>query len=349
MAKRNVALVAGALGITGRNLVRYLDTLEQWDVVALSRRSPDFATRATFLSLDLLYQQACKTALRAVRGITHVFFCAYSPGVDEFASVEINLRLLTNLVESLELHALARLVLVEGAKWNGAHLGPYRTPAKEADPRHLPPNFYCDQEDYVRARATEDGWTWAAVRPSGICGFSSGNPMNLSTALAVYCVISKELGLPLRFPGKPGAFRAVCEMTDATHLARALVWSATDERCTNEAFNITNGDYIRWQNIWPAIAACFDMTAEAVQTISLSTYMADKADLWQRIVAKYDLRPYRLEEIAAWPFLDAILGIEYDIMSDTVKARESGFADVVDTTKMFSRIFAEFRSDRIIP
>ena len=37
------------------------------------------------------------------------------------------------------------------------------------------------------------------------------------------------------------------------------------------------------------------------------------------------------------------------IISDTVKAREFGFADVVDTTRMFTRIFAEFRRDRIIP
>jgi nucleoside-diphosphate-sugar epimerase len=349
MAKQNVALVAGALGITGRNLVRHLDSLEEWDVVAISRRPLDFPTRAKFLSVDLVDREACEGALRAVRGISHVFFCAYSAGDDEFASVETNLRLLVNLVESLDSDTLERLVLVEGAKWYGAHLGPYRTPAKEDDPRHLPPNFYYDQEDYVRERATRGGWTWAAVRPSGICGFASGNPMNLSTALAVYCVLSKELGLPLRFPGKPGAFRAVCEMTDASHLARALLWAATDERCANEAFNITNGDYIRWQNVWPAIAACFDMPADGVQTIPLSVFMSDKADLWQRIVVKHDLRPYRLDEIAAWPFLEAILSIEYDIMSDTVKAREFGFADVVDTTKMFTRIFAEFRRDRIIP
>jgi len=77
--------------------------------------------------------------------------------------------------------------------------------------------------------------------------------------------------------------------------------------------------------------------------------MSDKADLWQRLVVKHDLMPYRLDEIAAWPFLEAILNIEYDIMSDKVKAREFGFADVVDTTRMFTRIFAEFRRDRIIP
>jgi len=37
-AKQNVALVAGALGITGRKLVRHLDSLERWDVVDLRQR-----------------------------------------------------------------------------------------------------------------------------------------------------------------------------------------------------------------------------------------------------------------------------------------------------------------------
>jgi hypothetical protein len=31
--------------------------------------------------------------------------------------------------------------------------------------------------------------------------------MNLAMAIAVYVTISKHLGIPLRFPGKPGAYR----------------------------------------------------------------------------------------------------------------------------------------------
>jgi hypothetical protein len=38
---------------------------------------------------------------------------------------------------------------VHGAKWYGMHIGPYRTPAREGDPRHMPPNFYYDQQDLV--------------------------------------------------------------------------------------------------------------------------------------------------------------------------------------------------------
>ena len=91
-------------------------------------------------------------------------------------------------------------------------------------------------------------------RPSVVCGFSLGNPMNLVMVIAVYASISKELGIPLRFPGKSGAYSSLLEMTDAGLLAKATVWAATDERCANQAFNITNGDLFRWNELWPKIA-----------------------------------------------------------------------------------------------
>ena len=38
---------------------------------------------------------------------------------------------------------------MQGSKWYGNHLGPYLTPARETDPRHMPPNFYYDQQDFL--------------------------------------------------------------------------------------------------------------------------------------------------------------------------------------------------------
>ena len=68
--------------------------------------------------------------------------------------------MLTNLVETVERSSkqLRKVVLVEGAKWYGAHLGPYKTPAREDDPRHMPPNFYYDQEDYLKAQSVGKSW-----------------------------------------------------------------------------------------------------------------------------------------------------------------------------------------------
>ncbi len=38
--------------------------------------------------------------------------------------------------------------------------------------------------------------------------------MSILPAIAVYAAISKELGLPLRFPGKPGAYGTIYQVTE---------------------------------------------------------------------------------------------------------------------------------------
>ena len=38
------------------------------------------------------------------------------------------------------------------------HLGPYPTPSREDDPRHLPPNFHYDQQDLLIVRAGFNAW-----------------------------------------------------------------------------------------------------------------------------------------------------------------------------------------------
>jgi hypothetical protein len=61
---------------------------------------------------------------------------------------------------------------MEGGKWYGFHLGPARTPAVEEDPRHMPPNFYYSQQDWLELAAARHGFTWSALRPEGVCGFA---------------------------------------------------------------------------------------------------------------------------------------------------------------------------------
>ena len=348
---RPTALVVGGLGVTGRNLVQHLTGSGRWTVFALSRRAPDFPTDATFIPVDLLDRPDCEAKLRGLTGVTHVFYAAYQERPTQAELAAANTAMLVNVVEVVEAAApaLRRVVLVQGGKVYGVHLGPYKTPAKESDARHMPPNFYYDQEDFLRGRQRGKGWAWAAVRPSGVCGFAVGNPMNISTVIAVYAAVCKELGLPLRFPGTPGAYRAVMEVTDAALLARAMEWAATDDRCRNEAFNVTNGDFIRWENVWPKFAAFFGMNYAPPQTISLSQTMADKGPLWDRMVEKYGLRPHKFDEIAAWPFGDGTFRLDYDVMSDMNKARRCGFHDVEDSEEMFLRLFAEFRNEKVVP
>jgi nucleoside-diphosphate-sugar epimerase len=345
------ALVAGALGVTGRTLINYLVTLGDWEVIGLSRRRPEFRTSAKFLAVDLLNRSEVEIALSGIGDLTHIFYAALQPGADFFAEVAPNLAMLTNTVETAEGSSgkLRKVVLIEGAKFYGAHLGPYKTPAKESDARHMPPNFYYNQEDYLKERSIGKEWSWAALRPSCICGFAVGNPMNMATVIAVYAALCQEMKLPFRFPGSNAAYHALMEMTDAELLAKAMVWAGESDRCDGQAFNITNGDFIRWENIWPRIAEFFEMEFAPPQHLPLAQFMSDKESLWKTMVKKYDLLDYSFQEAAAWPFGEAIFNLGYDVMSDTTKARHFGFHEFVDTEEMLLRLFAQFQKMRFIP
>ena len=44
----------------------------------------------------------------------------------------------------------------------------------------------------------------------------AGNADEFAPAIAVFAAISKELGLPLRFPGKPGAYASIYQVTESS-------------------------------------------------------------------------------------------------------------------------------------
>ena len=345
------ALVIGATGVVGRYLLKHLVESGGWDIVAVSRRQPDIPGNYAHIAADLTDPADCKAKLAPLEDLTHVFYAAYLEKQTPSEQVAVNLGMLVNLLDAIEPAAtgLEHINLVEGSKWYGSHLGPYKTPAKESDPRLAQTMFYYDQQDFLEARQKGRRWGWSAIRPHTICGFAVGNPMNMTTVIAVYAVICKELGLPLSHPGKPANYRTLYQATDSALIARAMVWMSTSPQGRNQAFNITNGDLFRWEQLWPKIARFFDMEIGPQKNISLQQFMADKAPVWDRIVKKYGLKPYAFEEIAAWKFGDFVFSAEWDVISDLGKARRAGWCEALDSEDMFLRLFAEFRRERIIP
>ncbi len=59
-------------------------------------------------------------------------------------------------------------------------------------------------------------------------------------------------------------------MTDAGYFGKATVWAATDPRSANQAFNITNGDLFRWEELWPKLAAWFQLETAPPLPMQLS-------------------------------------------------------------------------------
>jgi hypothetical protein len=108
--------------------------------------------------------------------------------------------------------ALEHVTFYQGGKAYGADLGPFKTPAREDDPR--------------------------------LSGFI------------------------------PGDLRGHSRQSDSR--------AGSTPAAANEIFNITNGDYFRWQHMWPRIAKEFRMDVVEPVPIPLSIYMADKGSLWAR-------------------------------------------------------------------
>ncbi len=351
MSNGNVALVAGAQGVIGRNLADHLAGLPGWRVIGLSRRGGQGDARVRHIAVDLLDRADVQLKLGALRDVTHVFYAAYQdrPGWAEL--VAPNLAMLVNVVEVVEAASasLRHVSLMQGYKVYGAHLGPFRTPARESDAPTFPPEFNVDQQAWLTRVQAGKAWTWSAIRPAVVGGTALGNPMNLALAIAIYATVSRELGLPLRFPGKPGAYDRLLEMTDAGLLARATVWAATDEACANEAFNINNGDLFRWSGLWPRIADYFDMPVGPGLPLPLATMMADKGDLWAGLQARHGLAPHRWADLSPWTFADFVFSWDYDMFADGTKARRHGFTEFVETEAMFFRLFDDLRRQRVIP
>jgi hypothetical protein len=147
------ALVAGALGVTGRTLINYLASLGHWEVIGLSRRSPEFRTTAKFIAVDLLNRSEVEARLSGIDEITHVFFAALQPGADFFAEVAPNLAMLTNTVETVARFSgtLRKVVLIEG----GQILRCAPRPVQNASKRdRFPP---CAAEFLLQSRGLSQG------------------------------------------------------------------------------------------------------------------------------------------------------------------------------------------------
>ena len=345
------ALVIGARGVIGGNLIRHLLREGDWDVVGVSRRGGTDEPRLRHLAVDLLDRDATSEALGGLGEVTHVFYAAYQERPTWAELVPPNLAMLVNTLDAVEPVAagLEHVSLMQGYKVYGAHLGPFSTPAKESDPPHMPPEFNVDQQQFLERRQAGSRWTWSALRPSVVAGVGLGNPMNLAMVIAVYASMSKELGIPLRFPGRLGAYTSLIEMTDADLLAKATVWAATSESGRNEAYNITNGDMFRWSSMWPRIAAFFDLDVAPPLEMALTEVMADKEPLWNAMIERHGLVATPYSDVSSWAFGDFVFAWDYDVISNSSKSRRAGFHEYVDTEAMFLRIFQDLRDRRLIP
>lgn len=346
--ENKVALVAGAGGIIGNAVAQEL-LRQGWRVRSLGRRPVDGLESVT---TDLTDEVASRSALLGAADTTHVFYASLNPDPDLATEAKRNAAMLGNLLDGLEAAKapLRRVVIYQGFKIYGIHLGAkVRTPARESDPIHMPPNLYLAQEAELRQRAADRSWDYVALRPDVIVGDVFGNPMNIALVVGVFAAISRELGVPLRFPGTDKAFGQLVQFTDSGLLARASLWAATSPDAAGEAFNVTNGDIFRWERMWDDVAAHLDLPTAPPIPLTLVRHMADKGPVWRRIAERHDLVEPDLGKLVGWGFGDFIFHTETDVISDVNKIHRAGFHERMDSSVSLLAALDSLRRQRILP
>lgn len=338
-----VALVAGSNGIIGKALTEEIGRTPGWTSLSLARSKSDIIA-------DLSDAASTKTALSRAREVTHLFYAAYGSGGGLAEEDTRNTAMLRNLLDGLAAIGapVERVVLYQGAKVYGVHLGPVSTPFYEDEnPRPMGPNFYFSQERDLRQRHADGGPEWSILRPDVVVGDAAGNAMNIATVIGTYAALSNADGAAFRFPGSRKTYDdCLAQVTDAHALARASLWAATADAAAGQAFNYVHAPF-RWRRVWEKVAAHFGLETGEPIPFSLASHMPALQPLWDRIAQ--DLVQTDFSKAVGWGFGDFVFGTETDVVSDMTKIRMAGFNEEVEPVDAIIRAIERQQAAGVIP
>lgn len=350
---RPKVLIAGVTGLVGFAAARRFARDADYDVVGVSRRRPAGLAHVEHISVDLTERNACAEVFGPMDDVTHLVYAALyeMPGLisgwRHTEQIETNHAMFSNLLDPLlDAAPVEHVSLLQGTKAYGAHVEPMVVPAREHQPRHDHENFYWRQEDELRARQDEAGFSFTIWRPQVIFGRALGANMNPIPALGTYAAVLRAQGRPLDYPG---GTPMLSEAVDADLLADAIHWGTTSPGARDQTFNITNGDVFSLRNAWPAIADAFGMDVGDDVPMATSAQMAELEPLWHEVHDRFDLTSPR--ELAAFVgqsfiYLDMLTAVGMTeplppALVSTIKLRTAGYGGCVDTEDMFRRLIGD--------
>lgn len=222
---------------------------------------------------------------------------------------------------------------------------PQAVPQEESGPRILNgPNFYYNQEDYLKAFAQKHQIGWNTTRPSHIAGAVPDAAMNLCYPLAVYATVQKYLNKPLEYPGGLEAWETNVSISSAHANEYLAEWAVLTEQTKNETFNSTDDCLFTWSKLWPKLAERFRIPWTGPHTSDEAPYATitfptdpprgygppgvvqfrftlvnwaktpEVQQAWAEIAEKHELREKELRDIdRVFGFADLALALTYSI------------------------------------
>ncbi|KAK3686428.1 hypothetical protein LTR37_019816 [Vermiconidia calcicola] len=372
------AFITGANGISGSAILEYLaqnTTAEDWNSIIVTSRSPFKTTvsdpRIKFIALD--FTQDAKALAEQMKDIcapvTHAYFCSYVHK-DDFAKLNAaNEALFENFLDSLEQVAksLQNVTLQTGGKYYNVHLQPVPSPAREEEPRRQGPieNFYFPQEDKLASAQKGKSWSWNVIRPEAIVGSTSKpNGMNEALTIAIYLLVCREFGTEAPMPTNQRYWEGTDDVSDSNLIADLTIYTSTNSKCANEAFNITNGDYFTWRYMWPRLADYFNAKASTEQKFtkplpkegdvqlenSFLEWSKDKREVWESLCDRQGIASAKQTfDFGTWAFQDWVFQRTWSATLSISKARRYGWKGYVDSYDSFVRTFDKFKQFGLIP
>jgi nucleoside-diphosphate-sugar epimerase len=357
-----VALVIGASGITGVNLIRHMHKDQKWTkiyAVTKTGNSTDLPTdsRVRNTPCDVYDLNQCQQQLGSLADVTNIFYVTWVKGDNEDSTFEINSRMFANILTiSNSFKNLQHILLQTGLNYYGVHIGKNRVPCREDDPRVASKLFYYEQEDLLADKGKNATWTWNVVRPHDIIGVAGKeNKMNLAQTLAVYATLCKERGEKFTFPGTVRSIDSRFDLTDVHILADFMLWLYTNrnsDQVKNRAFNCVNKDeqWFTWREMWYQIAAYFGLDAtSSPNSRKLENEAKNRKQEWTNITEKYNLEKTDLDDVTSFWFVDQELSREWDAFASMRRAREAGYTRERDYLESFLRCFDKLQKMKIIP
>jgi nucleoside-diphosphate-sugar epimerase len=361
MSRPTVA-VAGASGLIGAAVTEAFVEMG-WHVYALSRRRPEVmeSEHITHVPVDLMDSTSMAVAMSDLPEVTHVVYTAVFERADlvsgwtDSEQMLTNLSMLANVVGGLEQHGrLEHVTLMQGTKAYGVHLHAIPVPARERHPRDEHANFYWLQEDYLREFAARTGVAWTILRPVHVVGPAFGVAYSTPPVIGSFAAICRNTERPFGFPG--GSHQTPKQVVDVRLVARATTWAALDERAWGEHFNVTNGEVFTWRDIWPFLADCLDVPCQEIEPLSMADFLPAHWQDWADVTLKHRLRPHTIEEIvgkshmyADYTFGYGQPGIPPPALVSTVKIKQAGFTETMDTEQTFRDAITALRKRNVLP
>jgi nucleoside-diphosphate-sugar epimerase len=366
---QKTVLVVGVSGLIGHAAAEQFALDPGWHVVGVSRRIPGDLPGVTLQSLDLSDRSSCLAKIGSLSEVTHVVYAAVdeAPGLvagwfDE-RSIARNEAMLRNVLDGLQAAGapLQHVTLLQGSKAYGVHspdpaISDAPLPLRERDPLRPHANFYFAQEELVARRRRGARWSVTILRPTVVYGGTPGTNMNLVPVIGAYAALLREEGRPLHFPKEWGV-PSLAEAVDAGLLARAIVWAAGSPQARDEVFNVTNGDAFSWRNVWPSIAGALGMEAGGPAPISFAEWIPQQTSAWERLVARHQLTAPA--DIIAFVGTNSLVYADMlvreppacrtPMLNSTIKIRQAGFAECMDTEDMLVAWFTRLRESGVLP